>query len=294
MSFENLIRDLKTLISTWDKYSSHKRCMEMFIADKVAAHKSRKGDSIKTNNTKTNVLERSSDNLKHQTKKLLKKSYKPILPSTYVKGKIHQSLKPDPISINGMDQTADESTIGEFKIIKAIRHEEGISLGKSLSEVEASVPVSNRFGILANHPIDIADCTSETVNEIEQAPDNDVCATEKEVNINIKSRKTSNKKSATSNSNRKPINKEKNPKASSNETNNDPEKNQIGKNVKLTPKSSELIKKSGDCFSLQNCNVKLDRVISQDTDQDDFTKSIENTRRFLDAWEKNLKCRKNC
>ena len=92
----------------------------MFIRDKSTAQKVKGGDNKSTKNTKKTISEKSSDELKLQSRSLLKESYKPTLPSTYVKEKRTSLLKPGPIRIKLLAQLPNVSKIGDFMVIKAI------------------------------------------------------------------------------------------------------------------------------------------------------------------------------
>jgi len=87
MSFDSLIYDLKVLISVWHKRSGYMLCLEMLIHDKLTSQKGKKGDKKRTNNTKKMIFESSTNELKQQSRSLLKKSYQPTWPSTYIKEK---------------------------------------------------------------------------------------------------------------------------------------------------------------------------------------------------------------
>ena len=89
----------------------------MFIHDKSTVQKSKKGDNKRRNNTKNPIFERSSDELKLQSRSILKKSYEHTLPSTYVKEKRTSWLKPGPIRIKALEQLPNVSKIADFTVI---------------------------------------------------------------------------------------------------------------------------------------------------------------------------------
>ena len=94
MNIDNLIHDLRILISTWDDRSNHKKCLEIFLKDKLITYHGKKDSDTKTFIDKRPISEDKQTNLKIQTKNLIKKSNKYLLPSTYVIGKPKPKRKP--------------------------------------------------------------------------------------------------------------------------------------------------------------------------------------------------------
>jgi len=115
MNIDNLVHDLRILISTWDDRSNHKKCLGIFLKDKLITYQ--------VKNTKNTISQRRSDELKLKSQSLLKKSYKPTLPSTYVKEKRTSLLKPSPIRIKVSAQLSNVSKVGDYIVIKPIPYD---------------------------------------------------------------------------------------------------------------------------------------------------------------------------
>ena len=186
MNLDNLVRDLKIIISTWDKRSKYKQCLEMFLRDKTMAYKEHKDVKMKTTNIKKNDVV----NLRHQARSQLRKGYSPVLPSTYIRGKRKQT--PEPISIVGqlrvddkdkiitqsdiiiLDSKADETydLISDKEESHDIVEESNTpknmqecTTAVSLSKNEQPVPIQNRFDVLAKHrDSDLAKRNSEGIS----------------------------------------------------------------------------------------------------------------------------------
>ena len=97
MNFDNLVHDLRILISTWNNHSNYKKCLEIFLQDKEKSHHRKKYVDTERANIKNATLDDNHANLKIQTMSLIKKGYRPVLPSTYIIGKRKPRFAPKQI-----------------------------------------------------------------------------------------------------------------------------------------------------------------------------------------------------
>ena len=248
------------------------------------------------------------DSLRLKTRSLINHSYVPTLPSTYVKkSKRNQITKPIPKKIEhppnfGMindefitvySKPINESNLSENALANnntetvndRFNHKDRqkTKSATSLSHTTLTVPVQNKFELLATHQVDVDQ--TDTIIEDKNPIDNKNLISGPKDDIGVKKSKdlSAQLNLAARHNVDKPAHRMKNKKtanASINKSNNDSEKNQIGRHVKLTPNSSKLIKNNGGCLSLKNFDVQLDKVTSQDTD--DMTVQCER----IQAWAK--------